>query len=105
MTGMVLTHTNGSTAHAPIPWMRHSVQQFFSKFNWEDNPPEVQELREVASQNGKQSLSLTLKVNQFFSAIPWDGTAIAAVPQPEPQAPEPIAGNSAFTLEDFSDLF
>lgn len=104
MTSMLVSHSNGSTAPNQTHWLRQSVQQFFSKFNWEDNPPEVQELRQVASQAGQQTLSLTLSVTQFFNAVNWEGSSIAAMPHPE-ASPSPGAVNDAFTLEDFSDLF
>jgi hypothetical protein len=102
MTSMVLPHTNGSKSSDPDrPWMQQSVRQFFSNFNWNDNPPEVQKLRQTSS-SGQQSLSLSLTVKQFFTAIDWDGNAIAALPH-EPSTPQnPV---DAFTLEDFSDLF
>lgn len=103
MTSMTLPYTNGSTPHADDAWMRQTVQRFFGGFNWEDNPPEIQELRQTVS-NGHQTLSLTLKVSQFFKAINWEGGAIAAMPQFEaPPTSDPAA--DAFTLEDFSDLF
>lgn len=104
MTSMVISHTNGFTAPDQTHWLRQSVQQFFSNFNWEDNPPEIQELRQVSTQTGQQTLSLTLSVTQFFNAVNWEGSSIAAMPHPE-TLPSPSATNAAFTLEDFSDLF
>lgn len=106
MTMMVLAHTNGHSAAAPAPssWLQQSVQQCFSQFNWDDTPPEIQELRQTTTQPGQESLSLTLTVDQFFNAINWQGSSIAALPQSEP-ARQPGTTNDAFTLEDFSDLF
>ena len=100
----VLTHTNGSSAHAPKTWMTHSVQDFFTAFNWEDQPPEVQELRRSGLESiDNKPIWLTLTVSQFMSTIDWDGSTIAATPNLEapPQAP----GIDSLTLDDFSDLF
>lgn len=107
MTSMVLPHTNGSTSgstssHTDNVWLRQTVRQFFSNFNWHDNPPEVEELRQTTS-NGQHSLSMTLTVKQFLSAIDWDGNAIATLPPTE--QPPTLNPADAFTLEDFSDLF
>jgi hypothetical protein len=110
MTSMVLPHTNGSTSGSTAShadsidnvWLRQTVRQFFGNFNWNDNPPEVEELRQTTS-NGQQPLSMTLTVKQFFSAIDWDGNAIAAIPPTE--QPPTLNPADAFTLEDFSDLF
>ncbi len=108
MTTMVLAHTNGNGHGAATPdgtaWLRQSVQQRFSQFNWDDTPPEIQELRQTTTQPGQQILSLTLTVNQFFNAINWQGSSIAAPPQSDAPA-QSNAMNDAFTLEDFSDLF
>lgn len=83
--------------------MRQTVRQFFGNFNWNDNPPEVQELRQTVS-NGQLPLSLTLTVKQFFTAIDWDGNQIASLPAPEQPAVS-VNPVDAFTLDDFSDLF
>jgi uncharacterized protein (DUF2249 family) len=104
MSSAVLAHTNGSTSHTPTPWLQQSVQQFFGAFNWEDNPPEVQELK-LAAAHDEQPLSLTLTVSQFFGAINWDGHAIGTVPNAAQQPPSTGTGIDAFTLDDFSDLF
>jgi hypothetical protein len=82
-------------------WMRQTVRQFFGDFNWNDNSPEVEELRHSTS-NGQQSLSLTLSVQQFFGAIDWEGGSIASPVADEQPSVNPA---DAFTLEDFSDLF
>lgn len=104
MTGMVLSHTNGSSAHSESLWLRQNVHQFFGGFNWEDHSPDIQELRQTTS-NGNQPLSLVLTVNQFFSAINWEGGAIAATPQADQSLQSSNTTLDAFTLEDFSDLF
>lgn len=104
MTNMALPRTNGSTPHAPYPWMRQTVQQFFGEFNWENNSPEIQKLKQTAV-NSDQPLSLSLKVGEFFAAISWEGSSIAALPQPEVSMPSPNSPIDAFTLDDFSDLF
>lgn len=106
MSSMVLMPTNGSSSHAKS-WMQQSVQQFFSGFNWEDHPPEIQNLRATAGQRGDEPLSLILTVSQFFGAVNWEGGAIAALPSHsiEQAASASPTGIDAFTLDDFSDLF
>lgn len=114
---MVLNSTNGHKPRSPesapasvstTSWKRQSVQQFFTAFNWDNHPPEVQELKISAAQQGVyQPLSLALKVKDFFTAFNWDDSAIAAAPK----SPEtlPNSGNGKadddFTLDNFSDLF
>lgn len=99
-------HTNGTAAAVQNQrWLQASVREFFTAFNWEDHPPEVQEVKQQSIQSGETTLSLALTVRQFFNAIPWDG-AIA-----EPLTLEAILDevetNPAdnFTLDDFSDFF
>lgn len=104
MTNMVLPRKNGSTPHHPNVWMRQTVQQFFGGFNWENNPPEIQKLVQTAF-NTDRPLSLTLKVSQFFAAINWEGSSIAALPQSDEPTSPPTSPADAFTLDDFSDLF
>lgn len=103
MMTMTLPETNGSSAAiSPKPWLQWSVQKFFSTFNWEDNPPEVQELKRT-SQDGDSPLSLTLSVCQFFASVNWEGATIAA-PTPMPPVSAPTA-KTELTLDDFSNLF
>lgn len=86
-------------------WLHLSVQTFFTGFNWEDQSPEVQELKLQALQGSNTPLSLTLSVNQFFGAINWEGVAAAAavaVPTPTSQ---PVSVANDLTLDDFSSLF
>jgi len=104
MTNVVLSHKNGSTPHHSVGWMRQTVQQFFGEFNWENNPPEIQKLVQTAF-NTDRPLSLTLKVSQFFAAINWEGSSIAALPPSDEQSSTAIPPVDAFTLDDFSDLF
>jgi hypothetical protein len=106
ITTIAHTNGNGSTPKSQS-WLHHSVQKFFSGINWEDQPPEVQEIKlnimEAAAQGQPTTLSLQLSVSQFFSAIAWDGTPVAAAPN-NFLTPEASTANS-FTLEDFTDLF
>lgn len=103
MSTMTLPHRNGSSAYsASEVWIQSSVQTFFSGFNWEDNPPEVHEVKQAAVLHSTEPLSLTLSVSQFFAAVNWDGTAIAAAtPQPAAPAQKP----DDLTLDDFFNLF
>lgn len=108
MNNTAIAHTNGKTnglngsTPPSKPWLQQTVHQFFTAFNWEGHPPEVQELKLTALQGHDGSLSLTLTVSQFFSAIAWEGNAIATTPTPTTSA---ASSNEDFTLEDFSDLF
>ncbi len=99
--------TNGSTPHlSDTAWLQLTTQQFFSRFNWDDNPPEVQQLRQATATGSTDPLSMTLTVSQFFGAINWDGAAIAQIPSTSPPSPDThLSSNSLFTLDEFSDLF
>jgi hypothetical protein len=100
---MSVIYANGSSVAATSSnWLQSSVQSFFTAFNWEDNPPEVQELKLTSMQDG-MPLSMELSVSQFFSAIAWDGSCVAAAPSSA--EPFSVSENNQFTLEDFSDLF
>lgn len=103
MTSLTLSPNNGAMPiGSPQSWLQSSVQQFFSRVNWDDNPPEVQEIK-LTSQASPGPLSLTLSVNQFLAAFNWDDTTIAAAPS-QPSIPVP-SDNRDLTLEDFSSLF
>ena len=109
-----LAHLNGSAPPASSwhnqPWLQQSVRELFSAINWDDQPEEVhdlsQELALNAVQGGNMSLSMTLTVRQFFSAVPWDGAEIAAMVVPAP-VEDPALANAAddLTLDGFSGLF
>lgn len=110
----VLTPTNGSKPHVETSaWLQQTVQQFFNGFNWEDQPPEVQELRAASQADNAEPLSLKLTVSQFFGAINWDGSWTTALPtHPELTFPVDLSAidvpnpdDDGFTLDDFSDLF
>jgi hypothetical protein len=114
---MVLNSTNGHKlrssealfeplADSSVSWKRQSVQQFFTAFNWDDHPPEVQELKITAAQQGiHQYLSLALKVKDFFSAFNWDDSTIAVAPKSPEVLPGKGQAEDGFTLDNFSDLF
>ncbi|MBW4657735.1 MAG: hypothetical protein KME15_03610 [Drouetiella hepatica Uher 2000/2452] len=114
---MVLNSTNGHkprlSASSPeilsaslTSWKRQSVQQFFTAFNWDDHPAEMQEIKLIAAQQGVHPpMSLALKVKDFFSAFNWDDSAIAATPKPPQVIPGSDNADDAFTLDDFSGLF
>lgn len=107
MMTLTLPQTNGSKASATAhTWLQSSVQSFFSNINWEDNPPEVQQIKQNAAQSDGANavpVSLTMSVSQFFAAINWDNATIAAPIQPAktPSQPKP----NEITLDDFSSLF
>jgi hypothetical protein len=107
MTTTALPQKNCSKAIATKDsWLTTSVQTFFSGFNWENAPPEIQEIQQTASvQATSGPLSLSLSVGQFFAAINWHGSEIAApVAVEQPSIPQPAA-NDDLTLDDFSSLF
>jgi len=85
----------------PNSWLQSSVQEFFSTLNWEDLPPNIQQIGEVTSQYSDAPLSLDLSVSRFFAAINWEGAAIAAAVS----TPTQSSSADSFTLDDFSDLF
>lgn len=109
MTIDTLFPVNGSAAVSKSQaWLQMSVQKFFTAINWEDQPPEVQEIKqnavEAAAQGYDAPLSLMLSVSQFFAAFPWDGNSVAMTPLSF--APAPAASESdGLTLDDFSGLF
>ncbi|MBM0741467.1 hypothetical protein JOY44_07540 [Phormidium sp. CLA17] len=92
---------NGSAPMNTSNWLHSSVQEFFSTLNWEDLPPDTQQMGQVTSQYSDAPLSLNLSVSSFFAAVNWEGATIAA-PVSVPIQSSP-ANN--FTLDDFSGLF
>ncbi|HEY9750350.1 MAG TPA: hypothetical protein V6C63_16825 [Allocoleopsis sp.] len=105
MTSVMAVSPNGTKPKAqPQAWLQSSVQAFFTSFNWEDQSPEVQELKLQALQGSNAPLSLTLSVHQFFGAINWEGAA-AAAPVAVTTSPPPTAIANDLTLDDFSSLF
>lgn len=111
MSAVTLTHTNGSTPHHSTAeqWLKQTAREFFGAINWDNNPPEVQELKLVAAQAGLQNepteLSMLWSLSQFFNAINWDGAEIAAPSTTSAPDIDASAGPQKFTLEDFADLF
>lgn len=105
MSPTAVASPNGTAAVAESQkWLQSSVRNFFTNFNWENHPPEVQELKVSALQGSDVPLSLTLSVSQFLGAIAWDGASVAAPAQPEAPASESPSAKD-FTLDDFSSLF
>lgn len=93
-------HANGS-AKGMRPWLQTSVQQFFSGFNWDDRPVTMHS----DAAPSIEPLSLTMRVSQFFNAIPWEGSRAIAAPAPV-EAPLPSTPTADdLTLDDFSSLF
>src|SRR6476619_7046991 len=99
MTSVAAVSSNGTKPQAQAqPWLQSSVQTFFTGFNWENQSPEVQELKLQALQGSNTPLSLTLSVNQFFGAINWDGVA-ASAPVTLTASPTPVATANDLTLD------
>jgi hypothetical protein len=109
----VIAPTNSSTLHMETTiWLQQTVQQFFSSFNWEDQLPEVQELRAASQADHAEPLSLKLTVSQFFGAINWEGNHAIATPInseltfiKDRLAIDILPNDDGFTLDDFSNLF
>lgn len=114
MNPIALMERNGfgkpeaGAAAKPASWLQQTTHSFFSSINWDDNPPEVEQVRRDAT-SSDGPLSLMLTVRQFFTSVNWDGTASSRAIAPEvnlplsAEPPQPAA--NAFTLDDFSDLF
>ena len=75
MIAQTLLSPNGATSGATLsdgrsqpvaPWLQASVRTFFGNFNWEDNPPEVQQVKLTTLQASTAPLNLSLSVSQFF---------------------------------------
>lgn len=95
------TAMNGSHAHpAAEDWLQSSVREFFSQLNWDDRPLNLQDI--AVDPVSPQPLSLDMSVSYYFSAIDWEGSAIAA-PIAIPDLPSAPARD--LTLDDFSSLF
>ncbi|MEB3337539.1 MAG: hypothetical protein VKJ46_08765 [Leptolyngbyaceae bacterium] len=106
MSPATLLSTNGNAGMAQSQsWLQLSVKEFFTTVNWEDQLPEVQEIKLQALQGTDEFLKLTLSVSQFFGAVPWEGIMVAA-PVPTSLPPlEEVPESDSFTLDAFSDLF
>lgn len=112
MSPVTLMSPNGTNGNGTArslqsqSWLQASVKEFFTAFNWDDQPLEVQEIKLQALTNGDEPLSLTLTVGQFFGAFPWDGTEMAApLSTADPLMRETPLAQDSLTLDDFSDLF
>jgi hypothetical protein len=102
MSGTALVQPNASLPQTNS-WKQQSVQQFFGRFNWEDHPPEIRELKATAAESGDRPLSLVLTVNQFFGSIDWDGnTDLFSGHFTDSSL---AADADSFTLDDFAALF
>jgi hypothetical protein len=111
MSSTLLAEKNGSTSQVqPDPWKRQSIRQFFSAVNWDDHPPEIQQLRatlaaQPKAQLSREPMSMKLSVQQFFNAVNWEDAAIAETSTHMPPNRSPQNSGGTFTLDDFSDLF
>lgn len=108
MSSATLLHTNGSKPHFTMDsWLQTSTRKFFSSVNWDDNPPEVQEIKQkVADNPTTETLGRDLTVSQFFSAVNWDDDAAVAPPAADNFLSDLLEEPAnSFTLDDFSDLF
>lgn len=101
-----LLHTNGSKPHFTMDsWLQTSTRKFFSSVNWDDNPPEVQEIKQKVAENPTEELGRDLTVSQFFASVNWDDDAAVAPPAADFLADLLEEPANSFTLDDFSDLF
>ncbi|MEM9213724.1 MAG: hypothetical protein AAGD25_05195 [Cyanobacteria bacterium P01_F01_bin.150] len=84
-------------------WQTLSVQDFFSKVNW-DNVV-VQKMPLPIVKAGERSVNPNMTVNDFFNAIPWESEAAIAVPSKiDMTSPAEEEANN-LTLEDFFGSF
>lgn len=101
-----MSQTAPQTAPQTDPAWLQPVQQFFSRFNWDDQPPEVQKFQSAAVLEADLSGSLLLTVSQFLSTVPWEGSLLAGGGEAARSARlEDSLPAEAFTLDDFSSLF
>lgn len=109
MSSATLLHTNGSTPHIDMDaWSTVSTRQFFSSVNWDDHPPEVQEVKQkVRETESPSELGTDLTVGQFFSSVNWDDEAAVKPPAASDDFLAELLDEPAkdFTLDEFSDLF
>lgn len=97
MTAQMISRNGASNGAVTAFWLQTSVQQFFGGFNWEDLPPDVQQVKSDAS----QPPNLSLSVSQFFASFNWDGAEIAAA---SPVQAAPTAAIDV-TIDDFFSQF
>jgi hypothetical protein len=87
--------------------LQQTVEQFFSQINWEDQPPEIRQLRQLAAES--QSVSSFITVSQFFGAIRWERNSASSAPLfdlPDGSlSKSSLDAAQSFTLDRFSDLF
>jgi len=111
MSSATLLHTNGSKPHVDMDaWLQTSTRKFFSSVNWDDNPPEIQEIKQKVADTptpeSVEALNQDVTVGQFFAAVNWDDEAAVAPPASDDFLAELLEEPAnSFTLEDFSDLF
>jgi hypothetical protein len=104
-----------SAVLSPQDWLSLPVQNFFKTCNWENQSKAVQEVKQASFSQEPVELTLALSVNQFISAVNWEGVAL--VPQASSKAVDNAAAiedleaafakpnDEQFTLSNFSDLF
>lgn len=95
---------NGTGPHSPAePWRRQSVRQFFESVSWEGL--QLQHVNVQAS-SPSPSLRMSMSVQAFFDAFPWEGSPEIAMPMaPLSQPSEPVVEDDNLTLDAFSELF
>jgi hypothetical protein len=116
MSSMTLLQRNGAASGMKeSSWLQQSVQTFFLTVNWEGRvlappPPEIDDVTALFPEDSPtpvpSRLSLTMRVGDYFAAIPWDGIPIIAAPilsdtpvdDEEPQ-------EKSVTLDDFFSSF
>ena len=99
-----MSQGNLMQAEADRSWQALSVKDFFSSVNWENIVAPPPPLPTMTS--GERNLNPNMTVNEFFSAIPWEGE-LAIAPPPALDLfgveEEPIADE--VTLDDFFGAF
>lgn len=86
-------------------WLRQSVQDFFTNFNWSGSPVTVH--TQVENDHAPQSsLNLTLTVAEFFQAMNWEGIPqVGVVPSANSSSVSTETSDLDVTIEDLMGLF
>jgi hypothetical protein len=98
-------------------WEQISVQQFLGSVNWDNvaqkpssrsgSVLDFEDIPDFQRPDPNAPLSLSLTISQFMTAVNWDGVAMMEVSTPTSSVNKGKAADreSAFTLNDFSDMF
>jgi len=89
-------------------WSTTSVRDFFEQIPWTGvvmRAPEAASDSSHGALSEPQSLSLTLKVSEYFNLFPWDGKPNIAAPMAPLDIQPDVPEDDGITLDGFADLF